>query len=72
MVDLGLRQPRLEGEEYLAIVDEFMEAVRTRWPKAIVQVCIFSLGLMQQLFFVLLVNCSDIFAVRGLANEMGL
>ncbi|XP_057531671.1 NAD-dependent malic enzyme 59 kDa isoform, mitochondrial [Amaranthus tricolor] len=34
---LGLRQPRLEGEEYLAIVDEFMEAVRTRWPKAIVQ-----------------------------------
>ncbi|KAL9228941.1 hypothetical protein vseg_004467 [Gypsophila vaccaria] len=34
---LGLRQPRLEGEEYLAIVDEFMEAVHTRWPKAIVQ-----------------------------------
>ena len=36
--DLGLRQPRLEGEEYLSIVDEFMEAVHTRWPKAIVQV----------------------------------
>ncbi|XP_048141604.1 NAD-dependent malic enzyme 59 kDa isoform, mitochondrial isoform X1 [Rhodamnia argentea] len=34
---LGLRQPRLEGEEYLEIVDEFMEAVYTRWPKAIVQ-----------------------------------
>ncbi|CAN6310556.1 unnamed protein product [Urochloa humidicola] len=34
---LGLRQRRLEGEEYLAIVDEFMEAVRARWPKAIVQ-----------------------------------
>ncbi|CAN6298876.1 unnamed protein product [Urochloa humidicola] len=34
---LGLRQPRLEGEEYLAIVDEFMEAVRARWPKAVVQ-----------------------------------
>ncbi|CAN1236965.1 NAD-dependent malic enzyme 59 kDa isoform, mitochondrial, partial [Linum grandiflorum] len=34
---LGLRQPRLEGEEYLTIVDEFMEAVHTRWPKAIVQ-----------------------------------
>ncbi|KAG5251522.1 NAD-dependent malic enzyme family protein [Salix suchowensis] len=34
---LGLRQPRLEGEEYLSIVDEFMEAVHTRWPKAIVQ-----------------------------------
>ena len=36
--DLGLRQPRLEGEGYLSIVDEFMEAVHTRWPKAIVQV----------------------------------
>ncbi|KAA8520603.1 hypothetical protein F0562_014859 [Nyssa sinensis] len=34
---LGLRQPRLEGEEYLSIVDEFMEAVSTRWPKAVVQ-----------------------------------
>ncbi|KAJ1392611.1 hypothetical protein SESBI_35697 [Sesbania bispinosa] len=32
---LGLRQPRLEGEEYLSIVDEFMEAVHARWPKAI-------------------------------------
>ncbi|KAK7818321.1 nad-dependent malic enzyme 2 [Quercus suber] len=28
---------RLEGEDYLSIVDEFMEAVFTRWPKAIVQ-----------------------------------
>ncbi|PKI60901.1 NAD-dependent malic enzyme 59 kDa isoform, mitochondrial [Punica granatum] len=34
---LGLRRPRLEGDEYLEIVDEFMEAVHTRWPKAIVQ-----------------------------------
>ncbi|WJX83289.1 NAD-dependent malic enzyme 2, mitochondrial [Trifolium repens] len=34
---LGVRQPRLEGEEYLSIVDEFMEAVHARWPKAIVQ-----------------------------------
>lgn len=40
-IDLGLRQPRLEGEEYLSIVDEFMEAVFTRWPKAIVQVYFF-------------------------------
>ena len=38
-LDLGLRQPRLEGEEYLAVVDEFMEAVHARWPKAVVQVC---------------------------------
>ncbi|EEE51230.1 hypothetical protein OsJ_32079 [Oryza sativa Japonica Group] len=34
---LGLRQPRLEGEEYLSVVDEFMEAVHARWPKAVVQ-----------------------------------
>ncbi|XP_021904314.1 NAD-dependent malic enzyme 2, mitochondrial isoform X1 [Carica papaya] len=34
---LGLRQPRLEGEEYLKIIDEFMEAVSKRWPKAIIQ-----------------------------------
>ena len=39
--DLGLRQPRLEGEEYLEIVDEFMEAAFTRWPKAVVQVFIY-------------------------------
>ncbi|CAL5331147.1 unnamed protein product [Camellia sinensis] len=36
-LDLGLRQPWLEGEEYLSIIDEFMEAIHTRWPKAIVQ-----------------------------------
>ena len=38
MTDLGLRQPRLEGEEYLSVVDELMEAIFTRWPKAVVQV----------------------------------
>lgn len=38
LIYLGLRQPRLEGEEYLSIVNEFMEAIFTRWPKAIVQV----------------------------------
>ncbi|XP_028099429.1 NAD-dependent malic enzyme 59 kDa isoform, mitochondrial-like isoform X2 [Camellia sinensis] len=35
--DLGLRHPQLEGEEYLSIVDEFMEAIHARRPKAIVQ-----------------------------------
>ncbi|XP_074591960.1 NAD-dependent malic enzyme 59 kDa isoform, mitochondrial [Curcuma longa] len=34
---LGLRQPRLEGDEYLSIVDEFMEAAFARWPKAVIQ-----------------------------------
>ncbi|CAL5330940.1 unnamed protein product [Camellia sinensis] len=31
--DLGLRHPQLEGEEYLSIVDEFMEAIHARRPK---------------------------------------
>ncbi|KAL8262535.1 hypothetical protein R6Q59_023884 [Mikania micrantha] len=34
---LGLQQHRLDGEEYLAVIDEFMEAVYTRWPHVIVQ-----------------------------------
>ncbi|KAJ4744462.1 Malic enzyme [Rhynchospora pubera] len=34
---LGLEQHRLEGEEYLSVIDEFMEAVFTRWPNVIVQ-----------------------------------
>ncbi|XP_031745849.1 NAD-dependent malic enzyme 59 kDa isoform, mitochondrial-like isoform X1 [Cucumis sativus] len=33
----GIGIPRLEGEEYLSIVDDFMEVVHTCWPKAIVQ-----------------------------------
>lgn len=36
--DLGLQQHRLDGDDYLAVVDEFMEAVFTRWPNVIVQV----------------------------------
>ncbi|CAL5331149.1 unnamed protein product [Camellia sinensis] len=35
--NLGLQHPRLEGKEYLSIVDEFMEAIQARQPKAIVQ-----------------------------------
>ncbi|XP_023642147.1 NAD-dependent malic enzyme 1, mitochondrial [Capsella rubella] len=34
---LGLQQRRLEDDEYIAIIDEFMEAVYTRWPHVIVQ-----------------------------------
>ncbi|CAI5491266.1 unnamed protein product [Closterium sp. Naga37s-1] len=36
--DLGLRHPRLDGEHYLSLMDEFMEAVFSRWPNVIVQV----------------------------------
>ncbi|KAL8253981.1 hypothetical protein R6Q59_032202 [Mikania micrantha] len=34
---LGLQEHRLEGEEYISIIDEFMEAVFNRWPHVIVQ-----------------------------------
>eukprot|EP00850_Spirogloea_muscicola_P010196 SM000059S18673 [mRNA] locus=s59:380110:384874:+ [translate_table: standard] len=34
---MGLRQPRLEGDDYIDIIDEFMEAMYTRWPRVIVQ-----------------------------------
>lgn len=36
--DLGLKQQRLDGEEYQSLVDEFMEAIFTRWPNVILQV----------------------------------
>lgn len=36
--DLGLQENRLDGDEYVAIIDEFMEAVFARWPNVIVQV----------------------------------
>ncbi|KAJ7530200.1 hypothetical protein O6H91_15G084700 [Diphasiastrum complanatum] len=34
---LGLQQNRLEGEDYIAVIDEFMEAVFLRWQHVIVQ-----------------------------------
>eukprot|EP00953_Heterococcus_sp_UTEX-ZZ885_P024543 13425-Heterococcus_DN1.PRE.3 len=34
---LGLDQPRLEGDEYLRVVDEFVAAVKARWPKVLIQ-----------------------------------
>ncbi|KAF9668661.1 hypothetical protein SADUNF_Sadunf14G0026900 [Salix dunnii] len=34
---LGLQEHRLDGDEYIAVIDEFMEAVFTRWPHVIVQ-----------------------------------
>ncbi|KAI8026626.1 hypothetical protein LOK49_LG02G00939 [Camellia lanceoleosa] len=34
---LGLQEHRLDGEEYIAVLDEFMESVFTRWPNVIVQ-----------------------------------
>jgi malic enzyme len=34
---LGIPVPRLKGEEYFEFVDEWMRAVRTRWPNVLVQ-----------------------------------
>ena len=34
---LLLQHPRLEGEAYFSLIDEFMQAVRLRWPKVLVQ-----------------------------------
>ncbi|XP_072959588.1 NAD-dependent malic enzyme, mitochondrial [Typha angustifolia] len=34
---LGLQEHRLDGDEYISVIDEFMQAVFTRWPNVIVQ-----------------------------------
>ena len=34
---LGVRQKRLRGADYFAFMDQFVEAVRVRWPRALVQ-----------------------------------
>jgi len=34
---IGWRQPRLRGEAYVAVVDEFVRAVKQRFPKALLQ-----------------------------------
>ncbi len=34
---LGLRQPRIKGDDYLALVDEFVEAVQEVFPRALIQ-----------------------------------
>jgi malic enzyme len=34
---IGWRQPRLRGEEYHSLVDEFVHAVRRRFPRAVLQ-----------------------------------
>jgi malate dehydrogenase (oxaloacetate-decarboxylating)(NADP+) len=34
---LGLKRHRLKGEEYDALIDEFMQACKERWPDALIQ-----------------------------------
>lgn len=34
---LGLNRPRLRGQQYFDVVDDWLSAIRTRWPNALVQ-----------------------------------
>jgi len=34
---LGLQRRRMKGKRYVELVDEFMDAVKLRWPKAVIQ-----------------------------------
>ncbi|MDJ0739758.1 MAG: NAD-dependent malic enzyme [Gammaproteobacteria bacterium] len=34
---LGVHEPRLKGDEYFALLDRFVDAVKRRWPKCIIQ-----------------------------------
>ena len=34
---MGRRHKRIDGNEYYEIIDEFMEAISIRWPRALVQ-----------------------------------
>jgi len=34
---LGLKESRLEGDEYYNLIDEFMAAIKLRWPRALIQ-----------------------------------
>lgn len=46
---LGVQKPRLKGEAYYQLVDEFMDSVRYRWPNVLVQFEDFSSDKAQKL-----------------------
>jgi malic enzyme len=46
---LGVQKPRLRGKEYFHLVDEFMHAVRYRWPNVLVQFEDFDSSVAQRL-----------------------
>ncbi|MEW5298947.1 MAG: hypothetical protein WDW36_002016 [Sanguina aurantia] len=46
---LGLRHPRIVGAEYIEIIDEFVAAVMSRWPNAVLQFEDFSINHAQVL-----------------------
>ena len=46
---LGVPQKRLRGQDYFDLVDEFMQAVRYRWPNVLVQIEDFDSSVAQTL-----------------------
>jgi malic enzyme len=46
---LGVQQPRLKGKEYYHMLDEFMGAVKYRWPNALIQFEDFNSNVAQRL-----------------------
>ena len=34
---LGIKEHRIEGDEYFELIDEFMAAIKLRWPRALIQ-----------------------------------
>jgi malic enzyme len=46
---MGVQEKRLKGEEYFYMIDEFMDAVRFRWPNVLVQFEDFSSSVAQTL-----------------------
>jgi malic enzyme len=46
---LGVQKPRLKGKEYYYLIDEFMKAVRYRWPNVMVQFEDFNSGVAQRI-----------------------
>ena len=46
---MGVQKPRLRGKEYFHLVDEFMDAVRFRWPNVLVQFEDFNSSVAQKL-----------------------
>lgn len=46
---LGIQEPRLTGDAYFAVLDEFMQAARHRWPNVLIQFEDFSSDVAQPL-----------------------
>ena len=34
---LGIKERRIEGDAYFEMIDEFMAAIKLRWPRALIQ-----------------------------------